>query len=519
MLKVQSKWYKLLGVLVVGGLAAVLAHSAAAGRPAAQPPNVLLIMLDDVATEYAAYGGPVYAPTFDALAAAGTVFTNATVDSTLCNPSRVSLLTGLYPPATCITTVLGVNNNGTDVRDWRNYANECPTFQARFPGRDAFAIESLIGRFHDSGYHTLATGKVWHNIAQQDAESADIDAGRWQITRVMFDSLLANKPLSGLPVDFGMLDWGAVEAGRDVAGNPLPESTLKDYIAADDFIRELERAPADRPLFAAIGFRGSHYPQYAPQRLIDLYDDVPLPAVDFEQWRTLPPDNFLIRAHLDYIISQPAVWRSFMQTYLATISYTDEQIGRVWQAWQAGGRDLSNTIVIIWSDHGYSYGRHLNLEKGNLWREQTHIPLLLAGVGVPAGLHVPTLVNSVDIYPTLVELAGIAPPADGFARDGRSLRPLLAGERWPDAAAVSCVHNGCMIETPDAIFVRWRMSQPLTQVYELYDLTDDPLQFNNRAALPESAVQIAKLRARLYGELGLPDITRNNLYLPALPRR
>ena len=447
------------------------------------PPDLLFIVLDDAGADVDWMGGAAYMPNLSSIAAQGVTFHNMTTDSSVCNPARVSMLSGLWPTSTCVTDIFAVNQFGTGMKQWRQYANECPAFQDRYSGLDADDITTIIDLL-DEDYITLATGKVWHDgVQQRIQEGGSINRGQFSPTKPKFMNEVANTPLNSAGYVQPNFDWGVIEDGVDADGNPLGEETLRDYILADDFIRQLNILPDGFPVAGFFGVTGMHTPHYVPQRLHSLYDDVPLPPVLLNQQELFEDGTRVHAAQLDGVLTDDAAWRDFMQSYLASLTFADEQIGRVWDAWVASGRDVSNSVVVLWSDHGYSYGQHLNLTKTNLWDEQMRVPFFVAGPTVRKGVHSYDYTNSVDIYLTIVELLGLDMPDDGFVRDGVSLTDIVVdGERRADAYGITCVRQGCAITDGKAALIDWSVYQPdpLPEAVGYYNLLYDPHQLHRQ---------------------------------------
>ena len=444
------------------------------------PPDVLFIIMDDAGADVDWMGGAAYMPNLSSIAAQGVTFHNMTTDSSVCNPARVSMLSGLWPTSTCVTDIFAVNQFGTGMKQWRQYANECPAFQARYNGQDADNIQTIIDVL-DEDYITLVTGKVWHDgVQQRIQEGGSINRGQFSPTKPKFMNLVANTPLNSAGYVQPNFDWGVIEDGVDDNGNPLGEETLRDYILADDFIHQLSILPSGFPVAGFFGVSGMHTPHYVPERLHSMYDDVPLPPVMLNQQELFEDGTRVHQLQLEGVLTHDDAWRDFMQSYLASLTFADEQIGRVWDAWTASGRDVSNSVVVLWSDHGYSYGQHLNLTKTNLWDEQMEVPFFIAGPNVRQGVHSYDQVNSVDIYPTILELLGVDMPNDGFQRDGVSLTDIAVnGQKRDNAYGITCVREGCAIRSDDWAYIDWSIhqSEPLPEAVGVYNLYFDPNQF------------------------------------------
>ena len=466
------------------------------------PPDVLFIILDDASSDVDWMGGLAHMPNLSAIAAQGTTFHNMTTDSSVCNPARVSMLTGLLPTNTCITDIFATNSQGTIMKKWRQYANECPAFQTRYNNTDAYQMKTLIDVL-DEDYVTLAVGKIWHDGTQQWIdEKGSINRGRFSPTQPRLMNLIANQPLNSAGYDQPNFDWGVVEDALDAQGQPLTEGQLRDSLLADDMIFQIDQLPDNQPVAAFFGQVGMHTPHYVPQRLYDLYDDVPLPMMLLNQLEDFEEGTRVHQLQLEGVLAHPEAWREFMQSYYASLTFADEQIGRVWQAWLDSGRNLDNSYVVLWSDHGYSTGAHANLTKTNLWVEQMRVPFFIAGPDIRQGAHSFEYLNSVDIYPTILDLAGVPMPTDGFPRDGTSLRDIAVnGNVRNDTKGITCVRDGCAIINKDWAYIDWLIQEEnyVPEAVGVYNLKYDPKQFQRQ---PMSVVGQA-FRETLRQALGL----------------
>jgi arylsulfatase A-like enzyme len=447
-----------------------LALSAAAAEP--RRPNVLFIISDDLRTELGCYGSRLArTPNLDALAAAGVRFERAYCQFPLCNPSRSSLLTGRHPSTT------GVLGN----RTW---------FGAAHP-----EFVSLPKHFKANGYATLRAGKVFHGGI--DDTEAWTEGGE---RRVFGDAPARAPPPQAQPEDAGDGPTRAQRSDRFVVldGDGQQDG---DYKVAERTM-ELLRKYKDRPFFLASGFSKPHSPPAAPRRFYDLYDParVPLPP-DFAPRPTAPPGfpRLSVRArNADLFIGRdatPEAAREMIRAYLASVSYMDSNVGRVLvELDRLGLRD--DTIVVFWGDHGYQLGEKGKWSKaGSLFERGARVPLMIhAPKAKGNGSASPRVVESVDVYPTLVELCRLPVPG---GLEGRSLAPLLARPRdeWNRPAFTVWSEDGRTLTGVSVRTERWRYAEydggrggamlldPEADPDELRNLADDPRLAAVRAEL------------------------------------
>ncbi|MCA9231566.1 MAG: sulfatase [Planctomycetales bacterium] len=353
-------------------------------------PNVLFIAVDDLRVELGCYGSPlVKSPNIDQLARQGTRFSRAYCQQALCNPSRASLLTGLRPDT---------------LQVW-----DLPThFRKIHP--DLVTLPQL---FKQNGYYTQGIGKIFHNYRQEEHKG---DSPSWSVPAVMhYNSHYNDKPqVTGeLPVDHATLSKTEC---REVADEAYFDGRIAQL--AVESLRQM----GDKQFFLAVGFWKPHFPFNAPKKYWDLYDpsQVSLPK------HRVPPDNCPAIALVDYDMGEggPLSDQQVLEArhgHLAAISYLDAQIGKVIDELKRLGL-YEQTIIVFWSDHGLHVG-----ERG-LWGKRTNfeldarVPLLIDSPAHRSGQVVDGLVELLDIYPTLIDLCGLAAP---HALEGQSLLPAL----------------------------------------------------------------------------------------------
>ena len=456
-------------------LLALLALSCS--QASAARPNILFIAIDDQNDWIGHLGGHAMAktPHLDRLAARGTTFLNAHCQAPLCNPSRTSLLLGLRPTT---TGVYGL----------------APWFRTLPEWKDRVALPQ---HFAQQGYRTVATGKIYHQgTGGRGAKPKSEGAGNGPQAEPEFQTTAAfggvgtQPPQKLVPPnplgDHPMVDWGVWPLDNDDTGKG-------DYKVASWTVEQIKNAPKDQPFFIAAGFFLPHVPCYATQKWFDLYpdDDSVLPKVLEGDRDDTPrfswyPHWKLPEPRLKFL-KESGQWRNLVRSYLACVSFTDSQVGRLLTALEESGH-AENTIVVLWGDHGWHLGEKAITGKNTLWERGTKVPLIFAGPGVKGGQRCLQPAELLDIYPTLIELAGVAKRTD---LEGLSLVPQLreAASKRERPAITSHNQGNHGIRSE-----RWRYIQYADGSEELYDLQADPNEWTNLAGRSEYAPVIAEHR-------------------------
>ena len=420
-------------------------------------PNVLFIAIDD----YNDWVGDlkshpqVKTPNIDSLIRRGTFFTNAHVQAPVCNPSRVSVMSGLRPTT---TGIYGLEPGHREAKTTRN-------------------IVTLPQYFSRHGYNTYSTGKVFHNVSKRtrntDFDNWGPDGGFGPFP----DSKIVEKPLD--MVNHPLIDWGIF---------PEADSSMDDYKVASWAVDKLTRFGNDSnkdPFFMAVGFTSPHVPLYAPEKWFDLYpteNKIVLPPAPEGDRKDIPDFAwythwFLPEPRLSWLIENNE-WYPKVRAYLATVSFMDSQVGRLLDTVKKQGLE-DNTIVVLWSDHGYHLGEKGITGKNSLWERTTRVPLIFAGPGVSVGAKSSEAVELLDIYPTLLDLAGL-PSKDNL--EGMSLSPQLHNANAPrERPAVTTANPGNHSVRTE----RWRYTRYANGSEELYDHYRDPHEWSNLAQNPE----------------------------------
>ena len=421
---------------------------------AASQPNVLFLAIDDLNDWVGPLQGhpQVKTPAMDRLAARGTTFANAHTQSPLCNPSRTSLMTGMRPST---TGVYGLR----------------PWFREVESLRDAVTLPQYFAK---NGYRTYATGKIFHGRYGREGDEWD---------SIGPPAGIGVRPEKKLTPPGHRLDWGVF---------PHRDEDKGDWMVASWAIEQLEGTPPE-PFFLAAGFFLPHVPCYATQEWFDLYpeDTLRMPPIRRDDRDDTPHFSWF----LHWKLPEPRLktledlnqWKNLVRSYLASISFVDSQVGRVLDALEATGK-AHNTIVVLWSDHGWHLGEKLITGKNTLWDRSTRVPLIFAGPGISKGAVTNKPAELLDIYPTLVELAGL-PEKGGL--EGISLVPQLNNTTAPRARPAITTHNH---DNHGVRSENWRYITYADGSEELYDMRNDPHEWTNLAGQSKYAAVIREHR-------------------------
>lgn len=450
---------------------------------AAEPPrrNVLVIMVDDLRTEVGVYGSEViHTPHLDRLAGEGLTFRRAYAQQAVCAASRASYLTGTRP-----------DTNGVDYPYSREFTT---TFIQSHPAFHTY--------FDEHGYWTMGTGKIHHGY-NKDLIALDVSPFApgglpwWQDYASLENQELARRAREDRSVKLP-----AYEAA-DVGDEAYHDGFKTGYL-----IRELEAVganPERRPFFFMLGLTKPHLPFCAPRQYWDLYDPGSLPEIPVPHLPVGAPAYATATLELPHYAGgygrednpvTPELARQLRHGYFACVSYADAQVGRVLKALDETGL-AENTTVVLMSDHGFHlgdqgmWGKHTNFEQSTL------TPLIIRSPEVARpGSQTEALVELVDIFPTLCELAGL--PLPDYL-EGDSLLPLLRDPEAPwDTAAFSQYprgpREGYAIRTDRWRYVEWRDRETgEVAARELYDYTLSPPEARNLIEdHPEVAADLAR---------------------------
>ena len=462
----------------------------ALGSPAraAEKPGVLFICVDDLKPLLGCYGDrTVQSPNLDRLARRAVLFERAYCNQAVCAPSRNALMTGRRPQT------LGIYDLGTNFR------------------RAAPEAVTLSQHFMAHGWRAEAMGKIFHVGHGNHEDAASWSVPHWPAKSIAYllpesraaegltreEALFANRSAQDLP-------RGAAYESAEVTDEAYPDGK----IAAEAIARlRAAKERAGTPFFIAVGFLRPHLPFCAPKKYWDLYDRAafPLPT------RRTPPDDAPSYApqfggELRQYQDTPEkgalaedLQRTLIHGYHAAVSYMDAQLGKVLDALEETGL-VKNTIVVVWGDHGWHLGDHSMWCKHTNYEQAARIPLLLAAPGLAPGRSA-AFVESVDLFPTLCELAGLTAPAP---MDGRSFAAALRDVKKPAREFVQHVYPrgerlGRALRTARHRLVEWKIpgAPADTADLELYDYATDPLETKNLAAAqPEIVAQLRALLAK-----------------------
>jgi iduronate 2-sulfatase len=460
--------------LLLTSLSAASTQPAPAQQTFVRKPNVVLIMADDLNDDMGTFGHQIVkTPNLDRLAARGVRFDRAYTQFPLCSPSRVSLLTGFRPDT---TRIYELQTN----------------FRTILP--DAVTLPQMFKR---NGYFAARVGKIYHYGNPGDIGTSGLDdPASWdQVVNPRGIDKDEETKLTNLTPTRGLGSALAYYA------SPAPDEAHTDGKVATEVIALLERNK-DRPFFIGAGFYRPHCPFIAPRKYFDMYpvDRIAAPKWSEEDvarvpsaaWFTAPPN---------WGVSEQGV-RESIQAYYASVSFLDANVGKLLDALDRLGL-ADNTIVVFISDHGYLLGERGQWMKQMLFERSARAPLIIAAPGVSAnGQSSQRIVEFVDLYPTLADLANLTAPS---GLHGRSLTPLLRDPtaRW-DHPAITQVRRGdattgfmgYSVRTEQWRYTEWDGGK---RGLELYDEKADPAELRNVAADPTRATVVAEMRRLLPG--------------------
>jgi len=455
-IELQNRLKSLFGIVV---LCMPYAASAADGT---RSPDVLFIVVDDMNNWISLLDpeAPIKTPNLERLAQRGMLFTRAYCASPACNPSRAATLTGLRPSTT------GVYGNKSD---WRGAVSDRKT---------------IMQQFMAAGYDVRGAGKIFHHHLN-GAFHDDDSFGEFQHMR---PQKYPPKKLNGAP-KYGSrnTDWGQW---------PSREEDSIDFQTASYCVEALSRSASDKPLFLACGIYKPHSPFFAPADYHKAYDAIELPTRKEDDWSDLPVGaaslmrnkKWFWQGMMNVEKKQEGSYQNFIRAYAACAAFADAQIGRVLDALDKSPR-RDNTIIVLWSDHGFHLGEKDHIEKFALWEKSNHIPFIVVAPGATKpGSRCDRPVDMTSLYPTLLELCGL--PADAKC-DGHSLVPLLRAPKakWLRPALMTYMRGNHAVRSD-----RWRYIRYADGSEELYDHEADPNEWHNLANEERFAGVIATLR-------------------------
>lgn len=433
-------------------------------------PNVLFIAIDDLNTWLGCLGGysNTKTPNMDKLASQGVLFSNAHCQAPLCGPSRASIMTGLRPSTTGIYGMI-------------------PDGKVRSENPATKDIIFLPEYFRNHGYHTMGIGKLFHQHAPEGVfdESGGRVRGFGPLPekRFVWDGYSTSDR-----ENYGRTstDWGAY---------PEVDSLMPDHQSVDWVVERLGNK-YDKPFFMGLGFLRPHVPLYVPQKWFDMHPiegievapyqsndlaDVPPVALQINDLPMMPSTEWAIES---------GEWKNIIQAYLACVSFVDYEIGRVMEALKKS-EYADNTVIVLWSDHGYRLGEKGTFAKHALWEPATNAPLMFAAPNLPKGKVIDSPAEMLSIYPTLLELCGL--PAYE-KNEGKSLLSTMLNESInEDSYAITTFGMNNHAVKSD----RFRYIQYEDGGEEFYDHNQDPNEWVNQANNPDYKDKIDTLKQYL----------------------
>jgi arylsulfatase A-like enzyme len=435
--------------------------------------NILFLISDDMNDWIGTLGGhpDAITPNIDALASNAVLFEQAHCSAPICNPSRASVMTGLNPSTTGC------------------YGNR----QALRMSPVGFDAVTLPRYFSMHGYHSLGVGKITHG---KFPDPASWDEFYPSLRSQQIQGVKApRKNMNGL--DNPGMDWGPLD---------VEDSETRDGKITDKIIEFLSR-DFDQPFFIAGGWKLPHLTWFAPGKYFKMYDPdtLAMPLVMEDDLYDLPKSALRYTKNKYYKdVTKAGLEREGVHAYLSCISYIDVQVGRVMEALEKSPY-AENTIVVFWGDHGWHLGEKQRWSKSTLWEEATRAPLMIMVPGMTA-VRVTTPVSFLDIYPTLVELAGLPAKSD---LDGLSLLPIMQDPSidWERPALTTHGKGNNTLRN-----LKWRYTRYKDGGEELYDHTQDEMEWNNLADDP-AYDHVKKQMAKW-----LPENEAEDVYVLKWPR-
>lgn len=508
----MKKRYK---IFLYWGLCCLIAcNQETAKQEAIKSPNVLFIAIDDLRPELGIYGNKIiHSPNIDQLGRDGVIFDQAYVQQALCAPSRVSVMTGLRPRTTRVQTL------------WDKLRDSMPN------------VVTMPQYFGQQGYTTTAMGKIYHN---SDPDSLSWTMPKTYLTQFPFNpeyvyateenlkiqkEKLSRPPAPGIRIEHNKPDRFGHYYVRAYLTEmaDVPDDAYYDgaqTLVAMDKLEAL--AKAKQPFFFGIGFYRPHAPYNSPKKYWDLYnrDSIPMAKNPFIPENA--PDfaastNIELRIHEDFKNApspqkgslSEADARRVKHGYSAAVSYTNAQVGKIINKLKELGI-YDETIIVLWSDHGYKLGEHNGWSKFTNYNIDTHAPLIIKSNQAKDNHHrVTQKVEMVDLYPTLCEMMGISIPDE---LEGLSLVPHLNKSTSVGKEAIFSSYRmeshwatprgneqlGFSIVTDDYHYVEWQSwNDGSFTARELYDLQKDPSENKNVANFPEYEKVVQQMKERL----------------------
>ena len=483
---------------------------------AADQPNVLFIAIDDLNDWIGCLKGHPQAltPHIDRLAARGMLFTNAHCAAPACNPSRAAVSSGRMPNVTQV------------------WSNPSGPMDRVYPG-----ARQLPEAFNEAGYHTAGTGKLFHKKAQTQFHQFKRYGQRWspfpseavEYTDIELPSKGTTNPRHVLKDSKGrqvVLPINRMPSDRkpnlkagesfDWGGFDLPDADWGDTLSTNWAIDRLGEQ-RDKPLLLGVGFYRPHIPLFAPQRFFQRFVNDPgqLPPYRKDDLDDLSPLGKkwaieAVTAGLHSTVVKHHQWQAAVEAYLACVTYVDHEVGRLLDALD-NSNIADNTLIVLWSDHGWQLGEKDHWGKWTGWERSTKVPLIIvppkeqAEKFAQTGSVCDAPVGLIDLFPTLVELCGIEGPP---VLDGDSLVPLLQNPRALFRKTTLTMFDEGNASVRDR---QWRYLRYRDGSEELYDLANDPHEWTNLAADDSHTEVKARLKTELSHHLARFDKGANRI--------
>lgn len=440
-----------------------LALSSLAGVLAKQP-NIVFFALDDLCDWVGPLGyEQAVTPNMDRLADIGLTFWNAHTGGVYCAPSRAAIFSGQYAATTgCYQSAL--------------YFKAHPD------------VVPMQAAFQNGGYETYGAGKLFHHpagqidmrgwdeffVRSQEQKETGWPLNSWDTTDAILPQPYPNSKYNQdkKPANKFFLEWGKVLDENE----ELMADTIRTNWACD-----LLSKKHDKPFFVGVGLYAPHFPNYCPEKYFDLYDrdKIVPPEYKEDDLDDLPPairKSKIARGkqHHEKLVAMDSV-KDAIHGYLACVSYADAMLGRLMEAIEKGP-NKDNTIIVLWSDHGYHHGEKRDWGKHTLWQRTSRVPFIWAGPGVEKNARIDATVSLLDMYPTFIDLCNL-PAVDGL--EGKSLAKALGDTR--KAKDRNVLLPGMSPNEYAIINQNWRYIHYKDDTEELYNLQNDVNEWYNLA--------------------------------------
>lgn len=472
-------------------------------------PNVLFIAIDDLNDWIGGLRGHVQAktPNIDRLMQKSHNFVNAHCAVPVCGPSRNAILSGMAP-----TTTGWYTNRELGLKNFPEIAEEVM-------GK----IPTLPQYFKQSGYHTMACGKIFHHgtsdyraekqwhveqekyeIKNQEYLDRGFGYGRYGVN----DHKYYPFPKDGgqIVTTFGpdakgkSLCWGSLDRKDIPMGGLMPDEYFAHW-AAEQLHKEYEQ-----PFFLAAGFIRPHVPFTAPKEYFDMFplESIEMPDIIEDEMKDIPLYGKAMtmgaikggdQAAVEKV--SPTFWKELVRANLACIAFVDAQIGKVLDALESS-KHKDNTIVMLWSDHGQNFGEHRNWRKNTLWEESTHVPLVIKMPKQTQGVEYSEAVSLLDIYPTITSLCGLP---EVPSNEGLSLTPFINNPNFKrnKPAVTTWGYKNHAVRDERYRYIQYRDGSE-----ELYDHKVDPNEHTNLASQSKYQGVIEQLKVWIPTQNRLP---------------